>query len=250
MQRALVGMGWVGLAAALIACGGADTSSDRPANQGSSQRLGGRGGGGAGGSVSSSGMNWGEPVQPTAMAGRPMMTMDPKKCTSVTLNASRITPTVMLLVDGSGSMQDNFYPPDSMTTRWSAVRTALIDMTMGVVPQLQGLVKFGLAVYGTGPFDPFAQGPSASCPLPVPVIQPALTNYPMIMNGIGVTPPGMFTPTGLALNAIVDMLPPGMSLDPDVVPEPQIIVLATDGNPNDCMPADFMTPNYQPSIDA
>ena len=257
MQRGIAGMGWVGLAAAaLVACGG-DTSTDGMRGRGTSpQTVAARGAGSAGmtASMSSGGSSsWGDPIQPTrggSGSTKPMQTMDPNKCTTVTLNASRITPNVMLVVDGSGSMVDDpdtgmpaYYPPTQMTTRrWDAVRTALIDPMMGVVPQLQGLVKFGLAVFGTG--DIFAGG---MCPLPLGVTAPALNNFPAVMNGLGPTPPGTFTPTGLALNAIVDMTPDGASLDPDKEAEPQIIILATDGNPNDCMSP--MT-NFQPSIDA
>jgi hypothetical protein len=130
------------------------------------------------------------------------------------------------------------------------VRTALIDPMMGVVPQLQGLVQFGLAVYGTGMGNIFEPPPPGSCPLPLGVVEPALNNFMNVMGGLHDTPPGTFTPTGLALNAVVDMMPDGLSNDPDKEVPPQIIVLATDGNPNDCMPMDFMTPNYQPSLDA
>ena len=85
------------------------------------------------------------------------------------------------------------------------------------------------------------------CPLPLGVVAPALDNLPAVLGGIHDAPPGTFTPTGRALDAIVDMLPDGQSSDPDVVPESPIIVLATDGNPNDCMAPET---NFQPSIDA
>ena len=258
MQRALVGMGWVGFAtAALLACGG-DASTDGTRGRGNAQTLAARSGGGIGGTMqgapSGGASMWGEPIQPTrggTGSMKPVQTMDPMKCTTVTLNASRITPNVMLVVDGSSSMVDDpdtgmpaYYPPTQMTTRrWDAVRTALVDPMMGVVPQLQGLVKFGLAVFGTGAIF----GGGGMCPLPLGVTAPALNNFPAVMGGLGAAPPGTFTPTGLALNAIVDMLPDGRSLDPDKIVEPQIIILATDGNPNDCMDA---MPNFQPSIEA
>ena len=205
------------------------------------------GGGGSGGTMATS--DAGADGPDAGDSGEPM-TMDPNDCVSMAVSASRATPTVMLVVDGSSSMVDDpdtgmpaFYPPGQMTTtRWSAVRNALVDATMGVVPQLQSVVKFGLAVFGTG--DIFAGG---QCPLPLGVVAPALDNLPAVMGGIGNVPPGTFTPTGLALNAVVDMLPDGQSSDPDVLPESPIIVLATDGNPNDCMSP--MT-NFQPSIDA
>jgi hypothetical protein len=169
----------------------------------------------------------------------------------------------MLVVDGSGSMQENPYPADAVAdagtmgggpppmvpagkTRWDAVRRALVDPTDGVVPKLQGLVKFGLAVFGT----------MQTCPLPLGIIDPVLNNAPMITSGMPAMAPGLFTPTGPALDMIVDRLP-----DPTLVPPdghsvgPQIVVLATDGDPNTCGSTDplaFMPPttNYQPSLDA
>jgi hypothetical protein len=92
----------------------------------------------------------------------------------------------------------------------------------------------------------------ATCPLPLGVIMPALNNATAVNGGLPMNPPGMFTPTGLALDMIVDMLPDPMTGDPDNPIEPQLIVLATDGDPNDCE-LGFGGPgmaNYAPSIAA
>jgi hypothetical protein len=169
-------------------------------------------------------------------------------CGSVDLAASRIVPSVMLVVDGSLSMQMNPYPanvaPDATgaipagMTRWDAIRKALVDPTNGLVPTLQGLVKFGLALYGTFP----------SCPLPTGVIDPKLNNGAAITQGMPAGAPGFFTPTGPALDTVADHLPDTQAVGPDGIPPgPQIVVLATDGDPNAC---DDPTTNYQPSIDA
>src|SRR6185503_2138060 len=89
-------------------------------------------------------------------------------------------------------------------SRWMSIRNALVDPTVGVVPSLQNLVKFGLALFGTQP----------TCPLPFGIIEPALNNATAITgqlpNGIA---PGTFTPTGPALDMVVDHLP-----DSSVVP--------------------------------
>src|ERR1700741_5590390 len=135
MQR----MGWVlfATAAALAACGG-DTSTDGTRTPRGPQQPG-MARAGAGGSSAApppGGMtDWGKPIQPMQGGGgamKPVQTMDPNMCTTVTLNASRITPNVMLVVDGSQSMvidsmtqMPAYYPPTQMvTTRWAAVRTA------------------------------------------------------------------------------------------------------------------------------
>jgi hypothetical protein len=179
-------------------------------------------------------------------------------CGSVDVSASRVLPSIMLVVDGSTSMQTNGYPAtgtdpaagaagaaaaQASMTRWDAVHKALVDPTNGIVPKLQGLVKFGLAVFGTTP----------QCPLPLGIVEPALNNAQVITAKLPLTAPGKFTPTGPALDQIVDHLPDPTVVGPDQrAPGPQIIVLATDGDPNACgfdLFAGMMT-NYQPSIDA
>jgi hypothetical protein len=241
-HRGSDGIKWIG---ALIALSAACSSESGDGGGGFDRRpIGSAGSGpmaGSGGaSLGVGGFGDGPVRQPIGGGGAAPVNPDPNTCANVTINATRITPTVMLVVDGSQSMVTNMYGTGN---RWDAIRTALVDPAMGVVPALQGLVKFGLAVYGTQP----------ACPLPLGVVMPALDNAPAVTTGLPVQPPGMFTPTGLALSQVVDMLPDGVSPDPDVVIEPQIIVLATDGDPNDCNLDPFAgggMANYQPSIDA
>ena len=125
-------------------------------------------------------------------------------------------------------------------SRWSSVREALVGAD-GVVPRLEGLVKFGLAVFGT----------QATCPLPLGTINPMLNNAAMITGGLPNDPPGVFTPTGVALDMIVDILPdPTLVLDGNPI-GPQIILLATDGDPNACDGGGFFpVTDYMPSINA
>jgi hypothetical protein len=189
----------------------------------------------------------GDVIQPGGTGGMP-----DNNCAEVTITASRILPTVMLVVDGSTSMEmpygepvlddagvadPNAPPPPS---RWSSIREALVGAD-GVVPSLQGLVHFGLAVFGTMP----------SCPLPMGVIAPALNNAAAITPAVPAAPPGFTTPTGLALDEIVKMLPdPTMVLDGPPI-GPQIILLATDGDPNSCEAGfPFPVTDYVPSINA
>jgi hypothetical protein len=148
------------------------------------------------------------------------------------VQATHVVPTILLLIDGSMSMDQN-YGGATDPTRWQAVRQALLDPSTGVVYQLQSVVKFGLAVFATTP----------SCPLPLGVVDPGLSNGQSIDEGMPLSSPGTFTPTGLALDQVVDVLPapsPQQSA-------PQIVVLVTDGDPSAC--ADE-TPNYAPAIAA
>jgi hypothetical protein len=52
-------------------------------------------------------------------------------------------PTIMFVIDGSGSM----CAPFENSTRWQAVRTARLDPMRGLVYRLQGSVTFGATLY-------------------------------------------------------------------------------------------------------
>jgi von Willebrand factor type A domain len=169
--------------------------------------------------------------------------VDIDDCATGIARTSRITPRVVLVLDGSCSMSTN-YPANgersaTMCTqnpngRWAAVRNALIGQN-GVVTRLDGVVEFGLAVFGTSP----------QCPIPATPIDPGLNNLQPIQAALPDVQPGMFTPTGLALDWVYDNM--FSTADVDAEPGPQILILATDGEPNSCDSADT---NYQPSIDA
>ena len=79
------------------------------------------------------------------------------------------------------------------------------------------------------------------------MVSPALDQGEAIEYGWPKLPPGVFTPTGQALELVLRLLPDWRS---GPAPEPEVIVLATDGNPNDCRPRQLEVPDYQPTIDA
>lgn len=165
-------------------------------------------------------------------------------CADGVVRTSRVTPRVILLLDGSCSMSTE-YPSnggmsatecrDSGNSRWAALRNALLDPNQGVVTRLAGAVEFGLLVYGTQP----------SCPLTHDPILPALDNLGPIENALGNRPPGMFTPTGAAMDHVYRNLIEPSTPDSDM--GKQIVVLATDGEPNSC---DEARTDYQPSLQA
>lgn len=143
-------------------------------------------------------------------------------CAAATVTASRIIPTVYLVIDGSSSMNTPF----GGGTRWSVLREALVGAN-GVVTRLETIVKFGMTIYGNS--NPMM------CPMLVEVKPPALNNlgtmsgmYPQVETGGG-------TPTGEALQGVVDSLPdfsqPTLDGPQEKAP---IIILATDGEPNGC----------------
>src|SRR5262245_41716112 len=210
IERWLQLTGGVTMLCLSAACGSSSESGDGR-NQGPG--VANHGGGPTSGGAGNSNPVFSNPNAPinTGTGGK-FVNQDEVTCGKSDLNVSRIMPSVMLVVDGSQSMEMMYGdpPPDAGvpdgggttmgggmmggggggTSRWTAVRQALVDPTNGVVPKLQSLVKFGLAVFGTMP----------TCPLPTGVIDPALNNEPMITAGLPTNPPGYTTPTGVALD--------------------------------------------------
>lgn len=192
----------------------------------------GRTGGGASGAQGTAGM-YGNPTGGSGSIGNPagmsgagfggvagVAGTGDNSCASVRVNANRVIPTVQLVIDGSGSMEDDF----GNTTRWGAVRDALLSET-GVVQRLDAVVEFGMSIYQTG-----GQGMN-SCPaLTGPA--PALGNFEAI-DGAWIDRPNGSTPTAEAMESVVASMSGSLS-QPDKVVPPQIIILATDGAPNGC----------------
>ena len=173
----------------------------------------------------------------------------PRNCADAMVNTSIAEPDILFVVDGSGSMCANF----GGSTRWKALRAALLDPMNGLIPRMEKTVDFGLLLYD-GTIDPIlaltAIGGSPSpecaamyfeakamgmCPglVQVPV---ALNNAMAIDMAFPQTELGGSTPTDRAMNTAVDQMIMNRSKDPDAKPHPQYIILATDGQPNDiCM---------------
>lgn len=192
---------------------------------------------------------------PSTLAGRGILAsgagspgLSDGQCANGQVVATRITPRVVLVLDGSCSMSTN-YPAngaesasectENQNGRWAALRRALVDPQTGVVSRLQHAVEFGMVVYGTTPNCPIAAGP----------VRPRLDSLERIESALPDVQPGMYTPTGPALEWVFENLieAPG----PDTNLGPQIVILATDGEPNSCGRG-FQGPttDYQPSIDA
>jgi hypothetical protein len=248
----------VGSLIALAACGeGGDSGGSRGNGQTAKPGVGTAGSNGTGGSGAPI-FDPSNPTGPATMRTKPPVAEMP--CASTSITANRVLPTVMLVVDGSTSMEMPYgmpvatdggvtdpmmpAPAPAQSSRWQAIREALVKPDVGVVPSLQGLVHFGLALFGTQP----------ACPLPTGIVMPMLNNYAAINAGMPVgTPPGLFTPTGPALDQVVTMLPDSANAVDKVI-GPQIIVLATDGDPNSCGSMDIFgglpATDYAPSIAA
>jgi hypothetical protein len=203
--------------------------------------------GGSGGSTGSGGSaSGGTPPIISTDSGVPDVIEEMDACAETRVELSSETPNVLLLVDRSGSMAREL---EADTSRWVALRSALIDPTTGLVPGVQAVVNLGLALY-TGP-DRGQVGLESTLTEPDPdfietEVCPYLVQVPVAAsNGAAISsaylpatirPNSMGqTPTGESLEAA---LPALTTLDPMLFPGRKVIVLATDGEPDLCEDGD------------
>lgn len=163
-------------------------------------------------------------------------------CADVHLDATPVAPTVIMLVDQSGSMGGRISPSDARQ-RWPLLQDALINETSGLLHDLEGVVRFGLVMYSarvTGPDD--APVLSGVCPL-LSTVSPMLNNFDEIAAVYGPARPIDQTPTPDAINAVVDDL----IAHPPSAGTPSI-VLVTDGEPDTC--TEFLDDGQEESVAA
>lgn len=195
--------------------------------------------------TSGSGATGGTTIIPIPDGGMPDVMEEVDACAETKVELSTETPNVLLLVDRSGSMAK---PLEADTSRWVALRAALIDPTSGLVPSVQASVNLGLALY-TGPDgnNPSYVGSEESATEPDPDyivtdVCPYLVQVPIAPNNGAAIQAAYLpasiregsmgqTPTGESLEAA---LPALTSLDPALYPGRKVIVLATDGEPDLC----------------
>ena len=187
---------WITLLVTVAGCAGGDDDSGRPVDAG--------------------------PADAAPLPDQP----DAGVCAAVEVLVRPVVPTVLLLVDRSGTMTDPFGEGDGAPSRWDALYATLMDPTDGLVPGLDDQVRFGLAAYTASDIDNdgVLEGP---CPA-MDLVPPALDSYDDIQGVYGGLAPLDETPTGPAVEAAVAAL---AAVDAD---EPRIIVLATDGEPDTC----------------
>jgi len=127
-------------------------------------------------------------------------------------------PTVNVLVDASGSMTRDF----GGLSRWRAVERALVDPTVGVVSRLASDVSFGATVFHS---DNGHLG--GTCPRMSSVV-PIADNADAVRQLIADSEPHGDTPTSEAIGVLTTELAP---LNTSYR---TILLLATDGNPDNC----------------
>jgi hypothetical protein len=173
-----------------------------------------------------------------------------KECASALVQTNRNMPTIVFVIDGSGSMCENF----GGATRWRALRTALLDPMKGLIYRLQNSVSFGATLYdgtidlllalsgvGGGGGGGGCQVMYASmkdmgnCPGLVEVMPPKRSNAMAIDMAYPMTELGGSTPTDKAMKHVMDaLIATRMPQAPDVKAQsPVYVILATDGAPND-----------------
>jgi hypothetical protein len=217
---------------AVAACGGGDTTPSTTARRGSA----------AAGAVGPGGV-----ANPTSI-GAPGSFGNPTGLAPLSAqagsggNSDCRTVTVAFVIDGSGSMCEPF----GSSTRWTSLRTALLDKTKGLFYRVTQQAALGLYLYdGTIDFQLSSQaasGPAATCTSPstrnrlmggmcpqIVEVKPAVGNAAALDKKYPATELGGSTPTDKAMSYVVGDLMKlrGTSTDP------QYIILATDGQPND-----------------
>lgn len=218
------------------------------------------GSGGTGGTTGAgaTGGTAGSTFIPIPDGGTPDVIEEVDACAETSVDLSTETPNVLLLVDRSGSMSREL---EADTSRWTALRNALIDPTVGLVPTVQNAVNLGLALY-TGPDRGRIGLESTATELDPDYVEtevcPYLVQVPIAANNgapiqaaylpAAIRPMSLGqTPTGESLEGA---LPALTGLDPVLYPGRKVIVLATDGEPDLCDDGDDEAGGRARSIEA
>jgi hypothetical protein len=141
-------------------------------------------------------------------------------CVKLDVEFDRLPPFVLLLIDQSSSMNDNF---DNGNDRWNVLRDTLLDRDNSLLSKLQNEVRFGMVLYSSenGNED------GATCPLLVSS-EIKSGNFDDMRRLLDDQEPVDDTPTAESVIAVTTQL--------EAITEPgqKFIILATDGEPDTC----------------
>jgi hypothetical protein len=217
-----------------VARGGKPTGSTTPATTVATPGVGAAGGPGSGVIMAGDNPNGG-----TIMTVMPPPSMlKDGQCARQDISTMRVTPTIWLVLDGSGSMDEPLSGMQGDKSRFDSLKEALMDPMAGVVKSLEHDVLWGYIMYdgpGGSPMradgGTFSSGAAMTCPRIVSV-EPKVDNYNDIAAMYPPDPLGGSTPTDKAMATVVQHIPAGATPQLDTKVNPTIAVLATDGAPN------------------
>jgi len=148
----------------------------------------------------------------------------PSVCADLEVDFERVTPTVVLLIDRSGSMTEPF---DGGRNRWQTLVQTLTDPESSLIKKLEGSVRFGMSLYTSN--GGFGRNGNLTCPI-LTNVEISLGNFSDISRALSRTAngPSGDTPTAESMEAITAEL---AAFDEE---GPKSIILATDGEPDTC----------------
>jgi hypothetical protein len=147
----------------------------------------------------------------------------PAVCVDLEVDFERVTPTVVLLIDRSGSMTQNF---DNGLDRWETLVQTLTDPQSSLVAKLDRSVRFGMVLYSSN--GGFGNGPTPrECPV-LSGVDIDIGNFSRLSTLLTSNLPTGDTPTAESMEAV------SAQLQAFGEPGPKSIVLATDGDPDTC----------------
>jgi hypothetical protein len=171
-------------------------------------------------------------------------------CASAVVHTSKNMPTIVFVIDGSGSM----CAPFGSSTRWEALRSALVDPSNGLIYRLQNTVSFGATLYdgtidtkladiGTLVQDPacavvlgvLGGRTTGACPQFLEAMPAKLNNAQAIDMVFPSAQLGGSTPTDKAMDHVMSaLIATRHQQAPDQQAQSRVyVILATDGAPND-----------------
>ncbi len=147
-------------------------------------------------------------------------------CVDLDVDFARVTPTVVLLIDQSSSMEADF---DNGVDRWDTLVNTLSNPQSSLIKKLENSVRFGMALYSSlNGFGTDLQNPNV-CPQ-LTSVDIALGNFSAMSDVLtsDANDPVDDTPTAESVAAVAAQLA--------AFPEegPKSIILATDGDPDTC----------------
>ncbi len=145
-------------------------------------------------------------------------------CVDLDVDFTRVTPTVVLLIDQSGSMLQNF---ENGVNRWQTLRNTLTDPETSMLKKLESSVRFGMSLYTSDRgFGPDEEDPK-ECPL-LKNVDIALGSFEDMADMLQDNGPAGDTPTAESVTAVTARLAAFTEEGP------KSIILATDGDPDTC----------------